>query len=64
MPKDTVARIQADLAFVLWLPTVCDKRVAPGMYPIGSTPEEFGTHMRAVSVKFEKVIQAAGIKTD
>jgi hypothetical protein len=43
---------------------VRDKLVAQGMYSIGSTPEEFGTHMRAVSVKFEKVIQAAGIKTD
>jgi len=63
-PKDTITRIQTDLALVLRLPTVRDKLVAQGLYPVGSTTDEFGPYMRAVSVKYEKVIQAAGIKAD
>jgi tripartite-type tricarboxylate transporter receptor subunit TctC len=63
-PKDTITRIQTDLALVLKLPTVRDKLVAQGLYPVGSTTDEFGPYMCAVSVKYEKVIQAAGIKAD
>jgi len=63
-PKETIARIQTDLGSVLKLPSVRDKLVTMGLYPVGSTPEEFGTMMRAVSVKFGKVIQAAGIKAE
>jgi tripartite-type tricarboxylate transporter receptor subunit TctC len=63
-PKGTIARIQTDLASVLKLPSVHNKLVAQGLYPVGSTTDEFGPYMRAVSVKFEKVIQAAGIKAD
>jgi tripartite-type tricarboxylate transporter receptor subunit TctC len=63
-PKDTVARIQTDLALVLKLPIVRDKLLAQGLYPVGGTPDDFGPYMRAVSVKFQKVIQDAGIKAD
>jgi tripartite-type tricarboxylate transporter receptor subunit TctC len=63
-PKDTIARIQTDLVTVLRLPAVRDKLIALGLYPVGSSPEEFGTFMHAVSVKFGKVIQAAGIKAE
>ena len=63
-PKDTIARIQTDLVSVLRVPAVRDKLVAQGLYPVGSTPEEFETYMRATSAKFDKVIRAAGIKAD
>jgi tripartite-type tricarboxylate transporter receptor subunit TctC len=63
-PKETIVRLQADLAFVLKLPTVRDKLATQGLYVVGSTPEEYGIYMRTVSAKFAKVIQAAGIKAD
>jgi tripartite-type tricarboxylate transporter receptor subunit TctC len=63
-PKETIARIQTDLASVLKLPAVRDKLVTLGLYPVGSTPDEFGTFMHRVSVKFGKVIQEAGIKAE
>ena len=63
-PKDTVTRMRTDLAFVLKMPTVREKLIAQGLYPVGSTADEFGPYMRAVSVKYEKVIQAAGIKAE
>jgi len=63
-PKDTIARIQTDLVSVLKLPTVRDKLAAQGLYPVGTTSEEFAAFMRALSVKFGKVIQAAGIKAE
>jgi tripartite-type tricarboxylate transporter receptor subunit TctC len=63
-PANTITRIQTDLAFVLKLPTVRGKLVAQGLYPVGSTTDEFVPYMRAVSVRYEKVIQAAGIKAD
>jgi tripartite-type tricarboxylate transporter receptor subunit TctC len=63
-PKDTIARIQTDLGVVLKLPAVRDKLAALGFYPVGNTPEEFGAFMHAVSVKFGRVIEAAGIKAE
>jgi tripartite-type tricarboxylate transporter receptor subunit TctC len=34
------------------------------MYPVGTTPEQFGAHIRSEMAKYAKVIKEAGIKVD
>ena len=62
--RKTIARIHSDVALTLGLPGVRDKLAAIELQPIGSTPEEFGAYMRALSARFEKVIRATGIKAE
>jgi tripartite-type tricarboxylate transporter receptor subunit TctC len=63
-PKDAIAKLQTDMAAALRLPTVREKLVAQGMFPVGSTPEDFAAHVRVQKDQYAKVIKQAGIKAD
>ena len=64
MPKETVARIQADAVKVLSAPELKERLAAQGLDVGGSTPEQFGAHLRAELAKWSKVFKDAGIKAD
>jgi tripartite-type tricarboxylate transporter receptor subunit TctC len=34
------------------------------LYPIGTTPEQFGAHIRSEMAKYAKVVKDSGIKAD
>jgi tripartite-type tricarboxylate transporter receptor subunit TctC len=63
-PKDAIAKLQTDMAAALKLPTVREKLIAQGMFPVGSTPEDFAAHIRVQKDQYAKVIKQAGIKAD
>jgi len=63
-PKDAIAKLQTDMAAALRLPSVREKLAAQGMFPVGSTPEDFATHVRVQKDQYAKVIKQAGIKAD
>jgi tripartite-type tricarboxylate transporter receptor subunit TctC len=63
-PKSAIDKLQRDIAAVLKLPAVREKLIAQGMFPVGSTPEDFAAHIRAQKEQYAKVIRQAGIKAD
>jgi tripartite-type tricarboxylate transporter receptor subunit TctC len=63
-PRSAIDKLQADIAAALKLPAVREKLIAQGMFPVGSTPEEFAAHLRAQKEQYAKVIKQAAIKAD
>jgi tripartite-type tricarboxylate transporter receptor subunit TctC len=62
-PKDIVSRIQQDVVRVLAMPEVRRTLVDEGANQIvGSTPEEFGNHIRGEIERYRKLIADAGIE--
>jgi tripartite-type tricarboxylate transporter receptor subunit TctC len=63
-PKSALDTLQTDMAAALKLPNVREKLIAQGMFPVGSTPEDFTAHIRVQKEQYAKVIRQAGIKAD
>jgi tripartite-type tricarboxylate transporter receptor subunit TctC len=61
-PREIVARIHATLAEGLQAPKVKEILTTSGADAVGSTPEEFAQYLAAETVKWTRVIKAAGIK--
>jgi tripartite-type tricarboxylate transporter receptor subunit TctC len=64
MPREVAAKIAADIARVLKQPEMRERFIAQGADPVGSTPEEFGEHMRAETAKWARLVKASGAKAD
>jgi tripartite-type tricarboxylate transporter receptor subunit TctC len=43
---------------------VRERFLAQGVEPVGSTPEQFGEHIRAQMSKWARVVQDAGVKAE
>jgi tripartite-type tricarboxylate transporter receptor subunit TctC len=63
-PRPIVNRLSADLARMLRIPEVREALLAQGTDPVGSSPEEFGQHLRNEIQKWAKVVQASGLHAD
>jgi tripartite-type tricarboxylate transporter receptor subunit TctC len=63
-PRSAIDKLQADIAATLKLPAVREKLIAQGMFPVGSSPEDFSAHIRAQKDQYAKVIKQAAIKAD
>src|SRR5687768_6273129 len=61
-PREIVGRIQAEVARIVQLPDIKERFFRDGIEPVASTPEQFAAHIKAERAKWEKVIEAAGIK--
>jgi tripartite-type tricarboxylate transporter receptor subunit TctC len=61
-PREIVMRVQGEIARAIQLPDIKDRFFKDGIEGIGSTPEQFAQHIRAERAKWEKVVEAAGIK--
>jgi tripartite-type tricarboxylate transporter receptor subunit TctC len=61
-PREIVGRIQAEVARTVQLPDIKERFFKDGIEPVASTPEQFAAHIRAERAKWEKVVDAAGIK--
>lgn len=64
LPRETAAKIAADLARVLKLPDVQERFAALGVEPVGSSPDEFATFVKSEIAKWEKVKKATGLIID
>jgi tripartite-type tricarboxylate transporter receptor subunit TctC len=63
-PRDVVAKLNADFRKVIAMPEMQAKLRELGMEPVGNTAEEFDAFIRAEIPKWQKVVEAAGIKAD
>ena len=63
-PKETVARLNAEIVRILNLPDVREKLLAIGMEPVTMTPEQFGDFVRAEIAKWAKVVKDSGARAD
>jgi tripartite-type tricarboxylate transporter receptor subunit TctC len=63
-PREIVQRLNAEVIRILGMPDVRERFIAQGVEPVGSTPEQFGEHIRAQMSKWAKVVQDAGVKAE
>lgn len=63
-PKEIVNKLQKEISKSLSAPSVKEKLIAQGADPVGNTPEEFATHIRAETQKWAATVKASGAKVD
>jgi tripartite-type tricarboxylate transporter receptor subunit TctC len=61
-PPDTVHALQRAIAKVLTQPDIKDKMYHEGMSVVASTPEQFAEFLERETAKYNRIIDAAGIK--
>ena len=61
-PAPILSRIQGDTARALQLPDIRERFAKDGIEPVGSTPEQFASHIRSEREKWGKVVKNAGIQ--
>ena len=64
VPRDIANKISADIARVLKAPDMRERFVSQGADPVGSTPEEFGAHMKSETAKWARLVKASGARAD
>jgi len=63
-PRDIIMKLNAEALKILAMPDVRERFLAQGVDPVGSTPEQFGEHIRSQMAKWAKVVQDAGVKAE
>jgi tripartite-type tricarboxylate transporter receptor subunit TctC len=63
-PREVIAKLNAEVLKILALPDVRERFLAQGVEPMGSTPEQFGEHIRAQMAKWGRVVAEAGVKAE
>jgi tripartite-type tricarboxylate transporter receptor subunit TctC len=63
-PREAIARLHAEFTRALSSPDVREKMINLGAEPVGNTPAEFATYIRAEAEKYARVIKASGAKVD
>ncbi|MBI2959781.1 MAG: tripartite tricarboxylate transporter substrate binding protein [Betaproteobacteria bacterium] len=62
VPREVIARLNAETARALALPEVRERILGTGNEPASSTPEELAAFVREEIARWAKVIKAAGVK--
>ena len=60
-PRDVLDKIHRDATGILRLPEVRDRMIADGAVVVASTGEQFAAFIKSETVKWAKVVKAAGI---
>jgi len=63
-PREVIERLHAAIIKALNQPDVSKRLAAEGAEVIGSTPEEFGAHIKAEIARVGSVVRAAGIRIE
>ncbi len=63
-PRPIIDQLNALIVKALRQPEVAKRLAAEGAEVVGSTPEEFGAHIRSELARVEKVVRAAGIRIE
>ncbi len=63
-PKPIMDKLNRDVASVLKTPDVREGLGARGFEAVGSTPEQYRTHLRDELMRYAKVVKIAGIRPE
>ena len=63
-PAGIIAKLNRELVRILRTPEMRERLAGDGSEPVGSTPEEFATHVKSEIAKWHKVISEADIKLE
>jgi tripartite-type tricarboxylate transporter receptor subunit TctC len=63
-PREVVQKLNAEVLRILAMPDVRERFQSQGVEPVGSTPEQFGEHIKLQMAKWAKVVQDAGVKAE
>jgi len=63
-PRPIIVKLNQQIVRILHLPEVGEKLAADGSEPVGSTPEQFGAHIKAEVAKWRNLIQKTGIRAE
>jgi tripartite-type tricarboxylate transporter receptor subunit TctC len=63
-PKEIVSKLSGEIAKILKTPDVQAQLSGQGAEPVGSTAEEFATHIKSEMAKWAKVVKESGARID
>jgi tripartite-type tricarboxylate transporter receptor subunit TctC len=63
-PRDIVMKLNGEVLKILAMADVRERFQSQGVEPVGSTPEQFGEHIKSQMVKWGKVVRDAGVKAE
>ena len=63
-PREIIERLSAEIRTAVAKPEVRKRLIDLGAEPLGSTPEEFATHMKGEYAKWGKLVKEAGIAAE
>jgi tripartite-type tricarboxylate transporter receptor subunit TctC len=63
-PRAVIDKLHSELVRIAYLPDVKQKLQLDAAEPVGSTPEQFATLLKAEVARWTKVVKAAGIRAD
>ena len=63
-PKDTIAKLNTEIARILNLPDIKQRLIEMGSPPVAGTPDQFGALIKSEIVKWGKVVKQANVSLD
>jgi tripartite-type tricarboxylate transporter receptor subunit TctC len=63
-PRDIVMKLNGEVLKILAMADVRERFQSQGVEPVGSTPEQFGEHIKSQMAKWGKVVRDAGVKAE
>ena len=63
-PAAIINRLNTEIVAILRSPAATERLASDGSEAVGSTPEEFGAHIKSEMLKWGQVVKAAGITAD
>ena len=64
VPRDVIARINADVVKILRLPDVKERLAQLGIDGVGNSPQAAAAYLKSETARWGKVIKTAGLKAD
>ncbi|MGH7186809.1 MAG: Bug family tripartite tricarboxylate transporter substrate binding protein, partial [Pseudomonadota bacterium] len=64
VPREIVARLNADLVKIMRAPEMRDRLATMGIQPLSSTPDEFGAFLNSEVARWGKVVREAGAQVE